>query len=64
MADALCWHAAPPEILDELDVPTSAVARGLLFRILTTSTDRQGQDPVRLEEEVRRHDSVLDALDL
>lgn len=28
VADALCWHAAPPEVVDEVGVPIEAVARG------------------------------------
>ncbi len=36
-ADALNWHGAPPTLPDQVDVPLAAVARGLLFRVLTTS---------------------------
>ena len=36
VADALCWHAAPPDLHLSLGVPLSAVARGLHFRLLTS----------------------------
>lgn len=61
VADALCWHDAPPEILDELDVPISAVARGLLFRILTTSRTHQ-QGSGQLLQEAHRYRSVMATL--
>ena len=63
VADALCWHAAPPEILGEADVPIAAVARGLLFRVLTASrAHRRGS--ANLLEEAQRYRSVVAALDL
>jgi hypothetical protein len=37
LADALCWHGAPPSLLLDVGVPVAAVARGLLFRLYTTS---------------------------
>jgi uncharacterized protein (TIGR02569 family) len=37
LADALCWHEAPPSLLQEAGVSVAAVARGLLFRVFTTS---------------------------
>jgi hypothetical protein len=36
VADALCWFATAPTLLDDLDVPVPAVARGMLFRLWTT----------------------------
>jgi uncharacterized protein (TIGR02569 family) len=63
VADALCWHGAPPEILRELTVPVEAVARGLLFRLLTSSglhSHRSGE----AVEEARRYRSVMRSLDL
>ncbi len=63
IADALCWHNAPPEVLDEVDVSAAAVARGLLFRILAASRihPRQGGE---LVDEAHRYRSALTALDL
>lgn len=63
IADALCWHAATPEILEEVDVPIAAVARGLLFRVLTTSRTHQQGSP-KLLQEARRYRSVVAALNL
>jgi hypothetical protein len=37
VADALCWHDAQASLADDLGVPRSAVARALLFRLLTTT---------------------------
>jgi len=37
VADALCWFNAQPSLLDEVDVSVDAVARALLFRLLTTN---------------------------
>lgn len=63
VADALCWHAASPEILEGTDVPLAAVARGLLFRILTASRIHE-QDSARLLEEAQRYRAAAAALDL
>ena len=62
IADALCWHGASPEILEEGDVPIAAVARGLLFRVLTVPS--QPQHPVVVQEQTLRYESVVDALGL
>jgi hypothetical protein len=37
LADALSWHDASPALLTDADVSVPAVARGLLFRLLTTN---------------------------
>lgn len=37
VADAMCWHRAPVNLADDAGVSRSAVARGLLFRVLTTN---------------------------
>ncbi|HEV7196994.1 MAG TPA: phosphotransferase, partial [Pedococcus sp.] len=63
VADALCWHGATPDIITDLGVPTAAVARGLLFRMLTTVNDERHTED-RLRDEVRRYSSALDALNL
>lgn len=63
IADALCWHAATPRILKEADVPVTAVARGLLFRVLTASRVHQ-QHSAELRRQAQRYQSVVAALDL
>ncbi len=63
VADALCWHAAPPGVVDELSVSIEAVARGLLFRALTSSyLHRPGS--AALETDAQRYGSVITALGL
>jgi len=37
IADALCWHDAAGSLLEQAGVSVPAVARALLFRVLTTS---------------------------
>lgn len=37
IADALCWHGAAASVLDEVGVSVAAVARALLFRLVTTN---------------------------
>ena len=63
IADALSWHGAPATLLDEFDVPVAAVARGLLFRILTASRIHP-EGSTRLVGEAHRYGSALDALGL
>jgi uncharacterized protein (TIGR02569 family) len=63
IADALTWHDAPPEIAEELEVPIAAVARGLLFRVLTASRLHHGQHAT-IREEAQRYTSAVDALNL
>ena len=64
LADALCWHGAPPSLLTELGVPVAAVARGLLFRMLTTSARvALGELPVTdLVDEAHRYDAAASAI--
>ena len=66
VADALCWHGAAPSLPSELGVSVPAVARGLLFRMLTTSARaRRGQTPyLDLAGEARRYEEVASALGL
>jgi hypothetical protein len=63
IADALCWHQAPPELLEEMDVPAAAVARGLLFRVLTASRIHQ-QHSAELVDEAHRYRYAVTALNL
>ena len=37
LADALCWHGASASVLEEVGVSVTAVARALLFRLVTTN---------------------------
>ena len=62
IADALCWHDASPEILEEVDVPLAAVARGLLFRVLTVPS--RPHEEAALHEQVLRYESVVADLGL
>jgi hypothetical protein len=60
IADALSWHEAPATLLEDVDVPVAAVARGLLFRMLTASRIHPGRSP-RLADEAHRYGSALHA---
>ena len=63
MADALCWHAAPPDLHLSLGVPPSAVARGLHFRLLTSIEMNPRSEPaIRIREAVSRYRLVMDAM--
>jgi uncharacterized protein (TIGR02569 family) len=61
LADALSWHRAPAKLLEEVDVPPAAVARGLLFRILAASRIHRERSP-GLVDEAHRYGVALDAL--
>jgi uncharacterized protein (TIGR02569 family) len=61
IADALSWFGAPATLLEEVDVPRAAVARGLLFRILTSSRIHPERSP-RLIDDAQRYGAALDAL--
>lgn len=57
VADALCWHGAPAFLAGALGVAISAVARGLLFRLLTTHIRViDGVGLGMLREEARRYE--------
>jgi hypothetical protein len=63
VADALCWYGAPPSLLPALGVGTAAVARGLLFRLITThlrALDGVGRPTLR--EEARRYERAADLI--
>jgi hypothetical protein len=62
IADALCWHGAPLTVLEDVGVPVTAVARALLFRLVTThellSSGLATADP-RVEGERYRRAAAL-----
>jgi uncharacterized protein (TIGR02569 family) len=66
LADALCWHDAPPSLLKEAGVSVAAVARGLLFRMLTTSerVASGGLKAVDVDEEAARYEEAASAIGL
>ncbi|WP_127552394.1 phosphotransferase [Actinoplanes sp. OR16] len=65
VADALCWHDAPPSLHRTLGVPPAAVARALLFRMATTNARVLAADErVDLRDEVRRYARAAAALGL
>jgi hypothetical protein len=63
LADALTWYGAPPRILALAGVRVAAVARALLFRIVTTN-ERVGSGEVDLEDEARRYEVAAAAIGL
>jgi hypothetical protein len=65
LADALCWHGASAQLLEATGVSVAAVARGLLFRIATTSEAVVcGVDGVDLQDELRRYERAAAAIGL
>jgi uncharacterized protein (TIGR02569 family) len=66
LADALCWHDAPPSLVPDAGVPVAAVARGLLFRMLTTSGRVAGGEVPEdaVGDEARRYDDAASAIEL
>ncbi|MGL5929744.1 MAG: hypothetical protein ACRCY8_12480, partial [Dermatophilaceae bacterium] len=65
VADAVTWHGAPGSLADELGVGRSAVARGLLFRVLTTSErHRHGGGSAALDRDAEHYVRAVDALGL
>ena len=66
VADALCWHDAPPSLATDLGVPVAAVARALLFRLLTT-IEREAQGHIsesQLQNEAHRYERAATAIGL
>nr|WP_296065025.1 hypothetical protein [uncultured Actinoplanes sp.] len=56
VADALCWHGAPPHLPGAVGVPVAAVARALLFRLATTNERvTSGAGGVDVRDEARRY---------
>jgi uncharacterized protein (TIGR02569 family) len=65
VADALCWHGAPPTLWKTLDVPVAAVARALLFRMATTNERfPSGAAGPELRDEARRYGLAAAAIGL
>jgi hypothetical protein len=57
IADALSWHGASPALLGLTNVSVAAVARALLFRLVTTSqAARSPTACVDVADEARRYD--------
>ena len=65
LADALCWHAAPADVVELSGVSVGAVARGVVFRMATT-TERlaSGHDAADLHDEARRYARAATAIGL
>jgi hypothetical protein len=63
IADALTWHDAPASLATELAVPVEAVARALVFRVLTSQL-RAAVLADSLEDEAWRYDRAATALNL
>ncbi len=53
VADALCWHGADESTIALVDVPTEAVARGLLFRVATTNLMARDGGDIHIKREAR-----------
>jgi hypothetical protein len=65
VADALSWYDASANLLDEVGVPVSAVARALLFRMGTTSERvRAGVPKLDVQDEAQRCCRAATALGL
>jgi uncharacterized protein (TIGR02569 family) len=65
VADALCWHDAPPSLWETVGVSAPAVARALLFRMATTNERiRDGGDSAGLQDEARRYGIAAAAIGL
>ncbi|MGL5911134.1 MAG: TIGR02569 family protein [Phycicoccus sp.] len=65
VADAVTWHGAPATLPDQLGVHRSAVAHGLLFRVLTTSErHRRGDAAATVGRDAEHYERAVEALDL
>ena len=63
IADALCWYGAQPSLLTQSGVSVAAVARALLFRMVTTSQAVSvGAARFDVAVEARRYDRAARAL--
>ncbi|UVY83965.1 TIGR02569 family protein [Brachybacterium sp. NBEC-018] len=64
VADALCWHGARADLARRTGVSRAAVARGLLFRVLTTEAmQRDRPDPAALARDIDHYTAALPELD-
>lgn len=64
LADALCWHGAPASILGVTGVTVPAVARALLFRLVTTDVLAATGVAVDVADEARRYRRAVEVLGL
>ena len=66
LADALSWHDASPSLLTDAGVSVTAVARGLLFRLLTANERvvRGEMSVADLVDEAHRYDRAASAIGL
>ena len=64
VADALCWHGAPPSLGRLMDVPVPAVARALLFRMATTNERVRSGAGADVADEARRYGLAATAIGL
>ncbi|BCJ47486.1 TIGR02569 family protein [Actinoplanes ianthinogenes] len=65
VADALCWHDAPPSLWRTLNVSPAAVARALLFRMATTNERvLSGDTGVNVRTEARQYGLAMEAIGL
>ncbi len=56
VADAICWHDAQRDLVDDAGTSLAAVARGLLFRVLATNAmQRDRPDPSALRRDTERY---------
>lgn len=63
VADVLCHHGATASTVDALDVPVEAVARALLFRLMTASArSRAGALGIDVADDRRRFQAAADAI--
>lgn len=62
VADALCWHDAQASLLDQAGVSTAAVARALLFRMVTTNLAASHGRGVDVQDEARRYHGAAAAI--
>lgn len=65
IADAICWHGASPRLAHDTGADLAAVARGLLFRVLSTNAMQQDQpDSSALARDVAHYADAAQSLGL
>ncbi|WP_162940208.1 phosphotransferase [Gryllotalpicola protaetiae] len=62
VADALCWHGADRSLVEQLGVPAPAIARALLFRMLTTAQSPERAVTGSLSDELQRYERAATVL--